>query len=27
MFISPTVWMMPVDTSIEWPKTEIWGWA
>jgi len=19
--------MIPVDTSVEWPKTEIWGWA
>jgi len=26
MFISRTVWMIPVDTSVEWPKTEIWGW-
>jgi len=27
MFISSSVWMVPVDTWVEWPKTEIWGWA
>jgi len=27
MFISPSVWMIPADTSDEWPKTEIWGWT
>jgi len=25
--ISPSIWMIPVVTSVEWPKTEIWGWA
>jgi len=25
IFISSSVWMIPVDTSVEWPKTEIWG--
>jgi hypothetical protein len=25
MFIAPSVWMIPVDTSDEWHKTEIWG--
>jgi hypothetical protein len=27
MFISPSLWRTPVDMSVEWPKTEIWGWA
>jgi len=27
MFVSPFLWMVPVDTSVEWPKTKIWGWA
>jgi len=27
MFVSPYVWMTSVDTSNEWPKTEIWGWS
>ena len=27
MFTSPFVWMAPLDTSAEWPKTETWGWA
>jgi hypothetical protein len=27
MFMSPSVWMAPVDTSAERPKTEIWGWV
>lgn len=27
MFTLPFVWMTPLDTSAEWPKTEIWGWA
>jgi hypothetical protein len=26
-FISPSVWIIKVDTSVEWPKTESWGWA
>jgi hypothetical protein len=21
------IWMIPVDTSVEWPQTGIWGWA
>jgi hypothetical protein len=25
MFISPSVWMVPVDTPAEWPETEIWA--
>jgi hypothetical protein len=25
MSVSPSVWMLPVDISVEWPKTEIWG--
>jgi len=25
MFMSPSVWMMPVDTSVEWTQSEIWG--
>jgi hypothetical protein len=27
VFISPFVWIVPVDTSDEWPKTDIWDWA
>jgi len=27
MFISPFFWMKPADTSVKWPKTEIWGWT
>jgi hypothetical protein len=25
MLTSPLVWMIPDDTSVELPKTEIWG--
>jgi len=25
MFVSPSVWMLSVDTSVEWPKTGILG--
>jgi hypothetical protein len=27
MSVSASVWMTPVDASVEWPKTKIWGWA
>jgi len=27
MFTSPFVWMTPLDTSVEQPKSKIWGWA
>jgi hypothetical protein len=27
MFISPSVWMMPVDISVIWSQTGIWGWT
>jgi len=27
MFISLSFWVIPVDISVEWPKTKIWGWG
>ena len=27
MFIPPSILKKPLDTLVEWPKTEIWGWA
>jgi len=27
IFVSPSVWMISVDTLLEGPKAEIWGWA
>jgi len=25
MFISPSIWIISVYTSVEWPQTKIWG--